>query len=58
MIRNVHERVVDAPIERLGALLDGLGQKGDRLWPSQNWPPMVLDRPVSAGGEGGHGAIR
>ena len=58
MIRNVHERVVDAPIERLGALLDGLGQKGDRLWPSQNWPPMVLDRPVSEGGEGGHGAIR
>mgnify|MGYP000886025293 CR=1 FL=1 len=58
MIRNVHERVVDAPIERLGALLDGLGRKGDRLWPSRNWPPMVLDRPVSAGGEGGHGAIR
>lgn len=58
MIRNVHERVVDAPIERLGALLDGLGQKGDRLWPSQNWPPMVLDRPVSEGGAGGHGAIR
>ena len=58
MIRNVHERVVDAPIERLGALLDGLGRKGDRLWPSQNWPPMVLDRPVSEGGAGGHGAIR
>lgn len=58
MIRNVHEHVVDAPIERLGALLDGLGRKGDRLWPSRNWPPMVLDRPVSAGGEGGHGAIR
>lgn len=31
MIRNVHERVVDAPIERLGSLLDGLGRKGDRL---------------------------
>ena len=34
MIRNVHERVINAPIESLGALLDGLGQKDDRLWPS------------------------
>ena len=44
MIRNVHERVINAPIESLGALLDGLGQKDDRLWPSQSWTPMVLDR--------------
>ena len=43
MIRNVHERVINAPIEALGALLDGLGQKDDRLWPSQSWTPMVLD---------------
>ncbi|WP_315584043.1 SRPBCC family protein [Actinomyces viscosus] len=58
MIRNVHERVINAPIEPLGALLDGLGQKGDRLWPSRSWPPMVLDRPLALGADGGHGAIR
>ena len=58
MIRNVHERVINAPIESLGALLDGLGQKDDRLWPSQSWPPMVLDRPLAVGADGGHGVIR
>ena len=58
MIRNVHERVINAPIESLGALLDGLGQKDDRLWPSQSWTPMVLDRPLAVGADGGHGVIR
>lgn len=58
MIRNVHERVINAPIEALGALLDGLGQKDDRLWPSQSWTPMVLDRPLAVGADGGHGVIR
>ena len=41
MIRNVHERVINASLEPLGALLNGLGQEGDRLWPSRYWPPMV-----------------
>ena len=58
MIRNVHERVINAPLEPLGVLLDGLGQKGDRLWPSRYWPPMVLDRPLAPGADGGHGPIR
>ena len=58
MIRNVHERVINAPLEPLGVLLDGLGQKGDRLWPSRSWPPMVLDRPLAPGADGGHGPIR
>ena len=58
MIRNVHERVINAPLEPLGVLLDGLGQKNDRLWPSRYWPPMVLDRPLAPGADGGHGPIR
>ena len=58
MIRNIHERVINAPLEPLGVLLDGLGQKDDRLWPSRSWPPMVLDRPLAPGADGGHGAIR
>ena len=40
MIRNIHERVINAPLEPLGILLDALGQKDDRLWPSRHWPPM------------------
>lgn len=58
MIRNVHERVINAPLKSLGILLDALGQKDDRLWPSRYWPPMVLDRPLAPGADGGHGPIR
>ena len=48
MIRNVHERVINAPIESLGALLDGLGQKDDRLWPSQSWTDPWRWEPTAA----------
>ena len=56
-IRNVHERVVAAPIEDVGALLDSLSSKSDRLWPVR-WPPMRFDRPLGVGAIGGHGPIR
>jgi hypothetical protein len=57
-MHNVHERVVAAPADRVGALVDGLGSPGDRLWPSPTWPPMRLDRPLAVGARGGHAAIR
>ena len=57
MIRNVHERVINSPLEPLSVLLDGLGQKDDRLWPSRHWPPMVLDRPLALRADGGHDDI-
>lgn len=58
MIRNVHERSIQAGADAAGALLDGLGRPGDRLWPAQLWEPMVLDRPLAVGADGGHGSIR
>jgi uncharacterized protein DUF2867 len=58
MVRNVHERVVPAPIERVGPLLDEIGGAGDVLWPTPGWRPMVLDGPVAVGASGGHGPIR
>ena len=58
MVRNVHERIVPAPIERVGPLLDRLGGPGDVLWPAPGWQPMVLDRAVAVGAAGGHGSIR
>jgi hypothetical protein len=58
MIRNVHERVLDAPPAEVGALIDGLAGDGDRLWPSDRWPAMRLDRPLGVGASGGHGSIR
>lgn len=58
MVRNVHERMVAAPIERVGPLLDRLGGSRDVLWPTPAWQPMVLDGPVAVGAAGGHGSIR
>lgn len=57
MIRNVHERTIDAPAEEVGRLLDRLGGPADRLWP-QAWTPMRLDRPLQVGADGGHGSVR
>lgn len=58
MVRNVHERIVPAPIERVGPLLDRIGGPHDVLWPSPGWQPMVLDGPPGVGTAGGHGEIR
>ncbi|MBW0115485.1 SRPBCC family protein [Pseudonocardia abyssalis] len=58
MIRNVHERTVAAPAERVGALLDRLGGPDDVVWPVPEWPPLVLDRALAVGAQGGHGIIR
>jgi hypothetical protein len=58
MVRNVHERLIPVPVERLAPLVDRVGGPDDILWPSREWPAMVLDRPVSVGARGGHGPIR
>jgi hypothetical protein len=59
-IVNVHERILPATVEQVGALLDGLGGPNDRLWPSDRWPglPLRFDRPLGVGASGGHGPIR
>ncbi|TWF76744.1 uncharacterized protein DUF2867 [Pseudonocardia hierapolitana] len=58
MVRNVHARIVHAPVEQVGPLLDRLGGPDDVLWPTPGWHPMLLDGPVAVGAAGGHGAIR
>jgi uncharacterized protein DUF2867 len=57
VVRNVHERRIPVRPEELGPLLDRLGGPDDVLWPSPQWPPMVLDGPVAVGAVGGHGSI-
>ncbi len=59
-VHNVHSRDLAAQPERLGPLLDSLGQPDDRLWPVDVWPtmPMRLDRPLAVGAHGGHDKIR
>lgn len=57
-MRNVHERVLMADIERVAPLLAGLGGPGDRLWPSPQYEPLTLDGPVAPGVTGRNGPIR
>lgn len=62
MVRNIHERVVAAAPDDVGALLDTLGSAGDRLWPLPPRRPMVLRHSdgggLAVGARGGHGGVR
>ncbi|MFD7445345.1 DUF2867 domain-containing protein [Streptomyces sp. NPDC059909] len=57
-VRNVHERVVEAPADTVGALMDRLSADDDPLFPTPAWPPMRFDRPLGVGADGGHGFVR
>ena len=57
-VRNVHERAFGATPGEVGALIDSLASRRDRLWPRRAWPPMRFDRPLAVGAHGGHGPIR
>ncbi len=56
-IRNVHERVVEAPAQAVGALLDRLSADDDPIFPTPAWDPMYFDRPLQIGAVGGHGPV-
>ncbi|GAA2361992.1 DUF2867 domain-containing protein [Streptomyces cuspidosporus] len=57
-VRNVHERVIEAPAAAVGALLDRLSAADDPIFPTPAWPRMRLDGPLAVGADGGHGPIR
>lgn len=57
-ILNVHERALEADPIQIGALIDSLSSKDDRLWPRHTWPRMEFDRFLGVGATGGHGPIR
>jgi len=56
-VTNVHQRLLYATPERVGALLDSLASPADVLWPSDAWPRIKFDRPLGVGATGGHGPI-
>lgn len=55
---NIHSRDLPVPCDAAGALIDALATHDDRMWPSGQWPPIRLDRPLGVGAVGGHGPIR
>jgi len=57
-VLNVHERVLESEPVQVGALLDSLSSREDRLWPKHIWPRMEFDCPLGVGATGGHGPIR
>jgi hypothetical protein len=59
-IENVHARDIQAPLSVVGDILDTLGSADDRVWASDIWvaEPVVFDRPLGIGADGGHGSIR
>jgi hypothetical protein len=58
MVFNRHERILKAPAERVGHLIDQLASSNDAVWPhNRGWPPMKFDRPLQVGAVGGHGPI-
>ena len=54
---NVHQRLLYASPEQVGALIDSLSSPEDVLWPNDTWPRMKFDRPLGVGATGGHGPI-
>ncbi|WP_367136736.1 SRPBCC family protein [Saccharothrix sp. HUAS TT1] len=50
MIRNVHTRLIPDSADLVDRVVE--------LWPSDRWPALVLDRPLGAGADGGHGFVR
>lgn len=57
-IFNVHERMLPIAPESAAQILNSLASVDDRLWPTEFWPPMVLDRGLQLGAQGGHSQIR
>jgi hypothetical protein len=55
---NIHQRLLPAAPERVGALIDTLASPHDALWPRRDWPRMAFDRPLGVGARGGHGPVR
>ncbi|MFE3226102.1 SRPBCC family protein [Nocardia sp. NPDC059228] len=58
MIWNIHQRELPVSAQQAGALLDAVAEPGNPLWPGEHWPPLILDRPLQVGADGGHGSIR
>ncbi|MFI9009715.1 SRPBCC family protein [Actinosynnema sp. NPDC053489] len=50
MIHNVHTRRIPDGANLVDRVVE--------LWPADRWPPLVLDRPLGVGADGGHGFVR
>ena len=57
-VKNKHKRTIPLSKDLVGKLLDSLASEQDKLWPSENWPRMYLDKGLALGSDGGHKPIK
>jgi hypothetical protein len=59
-IKSIHTRELPVAPKDVGALLDGLGSPGDRLWPTDRWPttPLEIDGRLAVGARSRQGVLR
>lgn len=55
---NIHKRVLNQPILKIGELLDTLATDNDMMLATDKWSPMKLDKGLQVGSKGGHGPIK
>lgn len=54
---NIHKRLIPQPKAKFSILMESLATKEDKIWPTQNWPRMKLDKGLEVGSKGGYGPI-
>lgn len=55
---NLHKRVLNEPISKIGELLNTLSTENDMMLATDKWSPMKLDKGLQIGSKGGHGPIK
>jgi len=55
---NIHKRMINEPKDRVSKILDSLSTRNDQLWPNEKWPPVIFNKGLMEGAEGGHGPIK
>lgn len=57
-IVNIHKRELPISKDKVLNLFSTLASDKDKIWPSENWPPMRFKEGLKKGSIGGHGPIR
>lgn len=55
---NIHRRIIKQPKEQIAALFSTLATKEDKIWPKEQWPPMIFKEGLAPGNAGRHGPIK
>jgi hypothetical protein len=57
-VLNLHKRIINQPISKIGELLNTLATDNDMMLATNKWPAMRLDKGLQVGSKGGHGPIK